>query len=801
MRLPIHAALIPALIVGSPSHLNAQAKGDRTESPYFFVKSEDPATDQLPLKSTSAEVDIAGVIARVKVTQIYKNEGKHALEAIYVFPGSTRSAVHALTMTIGDRIIHAQIKEKEQARMEYEQAKQEGRSATLLEQQRPNVFQMNVANLLPGDEIKVEMEYTELLEPSEGTYQFVYPTVVGPRYSGIPGTPSSTGEKWVASPYTPAGVAPTTTFDLTLRLSAGMPIQRMTCGTHRTHIEQATKDVAELKLDSSESKGGNRDFIFSYQLAGGAVQSGLLLHRGKGENFFLLMAQPPKRVTPAQMPPREYIFIMDVSGSQMGFPLEISKELMKEMIQGLRPQDRFNVMVFEGSSALWSPESQPASPGNLKGALEFIHAQYGGGGTELGAAMKRALTLPRIPGMSRSFVVSTDGYIASDASLFDLIRTHLGDANLFTFGTGPSVNRHLIEGMAHIGQGETFVLTDPSQAKAEADRFRAYASTPVLTQVKLKADGFQTYDVEPLQLPDVMAERPVVAFGKWKGETKGTLTVSGFGGGGAWAQSFDVSGVRVDESSPALRQLWARKRIQMISDYAQFGMTEERKKEITQLGLAYNLITPFTSFLAVDSKVRNPKGESTTVQQPLPMPQGVSNAAIRGSMASGSTLNLAPGVVGSGYSGATTPTISGSATVTVTTAVCCAASDLGGDVALAALPRRSKMKIAPQQPLESRSLHLGQLQADRPDVPLMRVNSLLELKLNELQKAGLLHRMPAHFILRLQIDASGSVTSVVFDRECGKAGKLLQSQMLGWRLEAWAVPGTTTLTLPIRVSK
>ncbi|HJW72765.1 MAG TPA: VIT and VWA domain-containing protein, partial [Geothrix sp.] len=348
-----------AVRLGTPAAREAE---DATHSPYFFVKSDDAAIDQLPLKATSAKVAIVGVIADVRVTQVYRNTGTKPLEAIYVFPGSTRSAVYGMTMTIGKRVLKAQIKERGQARADYEQAKQQGRSASLLEQHRPNVFQMNVANIMPGDEIRVELCYTELLVPTEGTYAFVYPTVVGPRYAGRAGTDSDTGEKWVANPYTHAGEKPATTFDLEVKLSAGLPIQRMTCATHKTSIAYDGKADATLRLDPGEANGGNRDVIVRYQLAGGAVQSGLLLDQDREENTFLLMAQPPKRVTPRDLPPREFVFIMDISGSQMGFPIEISKTLMKEMIQALRPQDLFNVMVFEGSSALWSPASQPATP-------------------------------------------------------------------------------------------------------------------------------------------------------------------------------------------------------------------------------------------------------------------------------------------------------------------------------------------------------------------------------------------------------------------------------------------------------
>ncbi len=613
---------------GRPHRQAPEPSQDATQSPYFFVQGGDASLDALPLKATSAKVAIAGVIADVKVTQVYRNTGSKPLEAIYVFPGSTRAAVYGMKMTIGARVLQAKIQSRDEARKTYEQAKTEGRSASLLEQHRPNVFQMSVAHVMPGDEIKVELSYTELLVPSEGTYAFVYPTVVGPRYAGTPGTASHTGEGWVANPYTHAGEKSATTFDIEVKLAAGMALQRMACDTHKTAIAYDGTQDATLKLDPSESQGGNRDFILKYQLAGGQVQSGLLLTQGKDENFFLLMVQPPKRVAPAAMPPREYVFIMDVSGSQMGFPLEISKNLMKEMIQGLRPQDLFNVMVFEGSSALWAPSSQPATPENLQQALAFVRSQNGGGGTELGAAMRRALGLPRVPSVSRTFVVSTDGYISADGQIFDLIRKHLGDANMFAFGIGSSVNRHLIEGMAHAGQGEAFVLTEPQQAAAEAERFRAYVSTPALSQVKLAAKGFEIYDVEPQSLPDVLAERPVLCWGKWKGDPKGTLTLSGMTGQGPWHRTFEVGNVKPSATNGALRQLWARQRVQLLSDYNQFGETADRKAEITNLGLKYNLLTAHTSFVAVDTQVRNAGSQAQTVTQPLPLPEGVSDAAV-----------------------------------------------------------------------------------------------------------------------------------------------------------------------------
>ncbi|MBS1766771.1 MAG: VWA domain-containing protein [Acidobacteria bacterium] len=734
----------PRLIPPTP-----QGSDDQTRSPYFWVKGQE-AAEALPLKSTAVNASIAGVIADVKVTQVYRNTGSKPIEAVYVFPGSTRAAVHGLKMTLGERTIEAKIQERDQARATYEQARQEGRTASLLEQERPNVFQMNVANILPGDEVKVELDYSELLQPEEGVYSFVYPTVVGPRYEGPSGTASSTGETWVANPYTHEGQAPKSTLDLQVKLDAGMPIQRMACETHKTIVAYDGPDAATVKLDPSESNGGNRDFILRYQLAGAKVQSGLLLYQGKDENFFLLMAQPPKRVAASDMPPREYIFIMDVSGSQMGFPLEVSKALMKEMIQGLRPQDLFNVMVFEGSSALWAPSSRHATAGNLASALAFVREQGGGGGTELGAALQRALDLPRVPGISRTFTVSTDGYISADASVFDLIRQHLGDANLFAFGIGSSVNRHLIEGMAHTGQGEPFVATNQADAVADAERFRAYVSSPVLSHVRLRIDGFDAYDLEPAQLPDVLAERPVLCFGKWKGDAKGTITVSGVTGHGEWNQTFQVGDVKPEASNAALRQLWARERIRTLSDYSQFGETPERTKAITDLGLRYSLLTEHTSFVAVDSVVRNTSGESSRVVQPLPMPQGVADTAV--------------GAV------------------------------LSGVASRAKLVEDAPMPEAPvERPQPQKMKSIQTLAWDEPGVPLMALRSELDARFLDPALQALL---PAGITLRLEVDGSGQVRKVTFNRPFPRSSQAV-ALVMHWRLRAWTLnrPGALRLTL------
>ena len=344
---------------------------------------------------------------------------------------------------------------------------------------------------MPGDEIKVELQYTELLVPTDRVYEFVYPTVVGPRYSNQPAETAPPSERWIQNPYLHQGEAPNYTFDIQVNIAAGLPIKELHCTSHKVAANFDGPSVATLRLDQSEAYGGNRDYILRYRLDGDRIQSGLLLYEGERENFFLLMMQPPKRVTKTQIPGREYIFIVDVSGSMHGFPLEISKKLLKDLIGNLLPTDRFNVLLFSGGSSVMSEESLPATPENIQKAIHLIERQQGGGGTELLPALKRALKLEKPEGYSRTIVIATDGYVTVEEEVFDLIRKNLGDANMFAFGIGTGVNRHIIEGMARVGMGEPFIITKPEEASSKAERLRTLIQSPVLDSGQGKIPGFQ----------------------------------------------------------------------------------------------------------------------------------------------------------------------------------------------------------------------------------------------------------------------------------------------------------------------
>ncbi|HEY0251383.1 MAG TPA: VWA domain-containing protein, partial [Kofleriaceae bacterium] len=491
-----------------------------------------------------------------------------------------------------------------------------------------------VANILPKDRIQVEMKYTELLVPTDGTYEMVYPTVVGPRYAGETTTVGKHGEnQFVASPYQHAGATPTAGFAMHVSLSGGMEIQQIDSPSHKIATQlAASKDAATVDLDPGETGAGNRDFVLRYRLAGADLASGLMTYAGPkpgDENFFLAMVQPPHRPAQELIPPREYVFIVDVSGSMQGFPLQTTKTLMHDLLPRLRPTDTFDVMLFSGDSALYAPKSVPATPDEITKAIAFVDKQNGGGGTELLPAMQQAMAMPRpAVGVSRSFVVVTDGFIAEEPKVFEHIRDHLGEANVWSFGIGTSVNRHLMDGIAKAGQGEAFTILGPDQAKAAAVKFRDYVETPVLTNVKLSVDGFDAYDIEPKVLPDVFASRPVLVWGKYRGAPKGTLTLTGVSGRGRFVSTLDATKTAPDEKNAALRYLWAREQISILGD---FFNEEQNHDQIVKLGLQYNLLTKFTSFIAVQDIVRTTKG-STDVNQPSPMPAGVTDMAVGGNM-------------------------------------------------------------------------------------------------------------------------------------------------------------------------
>ena len=597
---------------------------DRSEAPRFEAESGN--IERLPLKATRVLASVDGVIARVEVEQEYANTGAVPVDATYVFPASTRAAVHGMVLDIGGRVIEARIEEKGKASVEFDTAKREGKTAALLEEKRPNVFRMQVAAIRPGEVVKVRLTYSESLVSEEGIYEFIYPTVVGPRYAkpGESRSPVQTA--------TCPGEFDAPEFSLALAIHGGAALRDVTCASHASEMTFPATSEARVRIRGSEKeRADNRDVVVRYRLGGESVTNGLLIHESENGGHFLLTIEPPARPEAGVLPPRDYIFVVDISGSMNGFPLDTAKKLMRGLLGDLRTEDRFNIIAFAGGSAVFSPDLRSADPDTVGRAMRWLDRREGGGGTELRAALEKALAMPGGEGRARVVVTITDGLISGEAEVFGLVRAQLGRANFFTFGIGSSVNRHLIEGLARAGKGEPAVVLHPGEAEATVSRFRRQIERPVLTDIRIEWDGFQVEAVEPSDVPDLFAERPLRITGKFAGEPEGKIHVRGRRGGEHLQAVIDVAEAAASGTRhQAVPILWARERVAALLPNGEENADPKTREEVLSIGLEYALLTPFTSFVAVDQQSVPTGVEAKAVAQPVPLPHLVSVSALGG---------------------------------------------------------------------------------------------------------------------------------------------------------------------------
>ncbi len=640
-RLLYFVAVYTALFIAQKLHATESSQ-DVSLAPYLLVTSApgDTPGDTIPLKNTKVDVSIDGVVAHVTIEQTYANTGNQPIHAEYVFPGSTRSAVHGMTMQTGESIVRAVIREKGAAKKEFEQAKSENKSASLLEQKRPNVFQTSLANILPGDEMKITLEYSESVVPEEGTYQWVFPTVVGPRFThGEVEQENKAEENWSANPHLEQAKPSPASFSLKARLHSGLDLAEVKCPTHPIEIKWNSAHEATVELNSAATHA-NRDLIMEWKLAKNKIDSGILINKGEKETTFLLQIEPPARVSADVITSREYIFVVDVSGSMTGFPLNTAYQLMEKLLGSIHESDTFNLILFAGSDRVYQEASLPASASNIASAINWMKSSPTGGNTEMLGALQSAMRLPNDESRSRSVILITDGFINFEAEAFELIRNNLHQNNVFCFGIGSSVNRHLIEGIAHCGQGEPFVVTTPSEADAAVKKLTTYVSSPVLSHITLTAEGTEVYEIEPSSIRDLFANRPIAVIGKIRQPLQGSVVLRGTQANGViYEKKIDLATISESQrNNPALPILWARERVRSLGDYNNFAENSRTKNteknanitEITRIGLEYSLLTPYTSFIAINDTPREITSTPKTVRQVLPLPAGVNANAISG---------------------------------------------------------------------------------------------------------------------------------------------------------------------------
>jgi Ca-activated chloride channel family protein len=629
---------LPVFIVLYASETTVSAQTEDTPGALTVVDKNGKLKAVCPLKHTDVKAEISGFISRVVVTQQFENPFPEKIEAVYTFPLPQNAAVDDMTMIVGDRTVRGKILRREEAQAVYEAAKEAGQVASLLDQERPNIFTQSVANILPGAQVKITISYVETLSYVNGAYEFVFPMVVGPRY--IPGAakPESQGKGFApdtaqvpdASRITPkpapAGVRSGHDISLEVALDAGMIIDNIDSKTHPTDIQRPDARSARLRLKDEETIP-NKDFILRYDVAGQAIQDALLTHRSDKGGFFTLILQPPERVTSEDVTPKELVFVLDTSGSMSGFPINKAKETMQIALDSLYPSDTFNLITFAGDTRILFPEPVPATPANLGKAQAFLSASEGYGGTEMMTAIKAALEPSDDQSHVRIVCFMTDGYVGNDMEIVSEVQKH-PNARVFSFGIGNAVNRFLLDKMAEAGRGEVEYVNLKDDGSAAARRFHERIRNPLLTDIAIEWNNLPVADVYPQRIPDLFSAKPLVIKGRYTAAGRGTIRLKGKMGGVDYVRDIPVDFPETMASHDVLAPLWARARIDdlMSQDFngAQSrAMRPDLQKTITQLGIEYRLMTQFTSFVAVEERVVTEGGKPRRVDVPVEVPKGM----------------------------------------------------------------------------------------------------------------------------------------------------------------------------------
>ena len=613
-----------------------------------------------PSLSTDIKADIQGDSTTVSVTQTFINPTNKAVNAKYLFPLNKDSAIHSMVMEMGDEIVEAQIKEKKKAKEIYDDAKKEGRAASLLEQHRPNMFTQNIANLPPGLPIKVTIKYVQQINKIDNDYELVIPLIVGPRYEpkqkqvqtvGLTGEENDrrfrnedTGEygKWSISklPEYPSlikEIAPSTIepkrVSISMTIKSSTPIGSVYSKTHK--IETSGGQFQKTIALSKKSIIDNSDFILRFNLGGSTIQSGFMTHKTSKGNYFSLMVEPPKDVEDKNIMGRELVFVIDTSGSQDGAPLEASKIFMRHALKKLRSQDIFRIINFGSSSSEFSFWSKSATRRNINNALDYVDALQANGGTEIIPALRKVFDKEQPKNMLQLIVFLSDGYVGNESEIFKFINKNMhSNSRLFSFGVGSSVNRFLLHEMAYMGRG-FFRVIDPTQNPDEfAKQFANKIKTPLLTNIKVDWGNLEVSEVTPKLIPDLFAGDSIRIYGKYKGEGINNIKINGIAKGkeATLLVKANLYSHFVKDSNGSIPLIWARSK---ISDYMRLKNTpkemrhtnisdDELKEKVTNLGLKHSLITKWTSFVAVSRKVVNPNPENNRNSQvPLPKVKGV----------------------------------------------------------------------------------------------------------------------------------------------------------------------------------
>lgn len=615
---------MPQIIKNQPSGL------------YIQTPNEEPIA--FPLKHTNVSAKIAGNLSRVEVTQSFENPFTTTLEAVYIFPLPDEAAVDEMLIQIGDRTIKGNIKKREEAQQIYEQAKQQGRTAGLLEQERDNIFTQSLANIKPGEQIDVIIRYSDSLKFTGGNYEFVFPMVVGPRYiPGVaiedPNVPLTQNQDTdlvpdasrLNAPILPEGMRSRHDINVTVEIDAGVPILGINSPSHQLQIDH-TGQNARITLAEGDTIP-NKDLMLRYQVAGEHTQTTILTQSDERGGHFAVYLIPAIKYATNQIVAKDVVFLIDTSGSQAGMPLMQCQELMRQFINHLNPDDTFSIIDFANTTQQLSAVPLANTPQNRAQALQYINHLNANGGTELLRGIQAVLNFPVADvGRLRTVVLLTDGYIGNENQVLAEVQQHLKPGNrLHSFGAGSSVNRFLINRIAELGRGISRIIRHDEPVEPVVEQFFTQINNPVLTniQVSWQGEGEKTV-IYPTLAPDLFAEQPLVLFGKKPDSNSGVLQIQGSAAGGIpYQQQFNLN--FESAGNLAVAQLWGRSRIKALMNQMVQGDTKAGVEAVTETALTYQLLSQYTAFVAVSDDVRvNPNEASVSVQVPVEMPEAVS---------------------------------------------------------------------------------------------------------------------------------------------------------------------------------
>ncbi len=597
------------------------AQDETTQGSLYAVNKKGSELGACPLKSTRVSADISGFITRVRVVQEFENNFNEPIEAVYTFPLSQTAAVDDMTMRIGDRIIRGVILKKEEARKVYESAKSSGNTASLLDQERPNIFTQSVANILPNEKIEIEISYVETLKFEDGSYEFVFPMTVTPRY--IPESVDAEDAEKISPPVisdTRAGHD----ISIEVNLNAGVPVENINSNSHEIQSLNLSPNSAKISL-RNEKTIPNKDFVLRYDVIGRRLEDALLTNYGGNGGFFSLILSPPERLSAEDITPKEIVFVLDTSGSMSGFPIEKAKEAMKLALDNLYPDDTFNLITFAGDTHVLFKEPVPATRANMDRAQAFLESRQGGGGTEMMKAITAALAPSDSQEHLRIVCFMTDGLVGNDFEIISEVQKHK-NARVFSFGIGDSVNRFLLEQIAKEGRGEAEFISLTDEGSRAARRFHERVRNPYLTGISIEWNGLPVSDIYPKRIPDLFGAKPVVVFGRYAEPVKGAVKLKGKIGGQIFEREIAVDFPANETSENVMATLWARTKIDdLMAQNWDFSAEETKetprlKNEITKLGLDYRLMTQFTSFVAVEERIVKQNGKTKTVRVPAYVP-------------------------------------------------------------------------------------------------------------------------------------------------------------------------------------